>query len=195
MKPFAESCEQNKHVIFEVIEKHFSGCQNILEVGSGTGQHAVFFASKLPHLLWQPSEQAENISGILQWLEDYPSNNIQSPITLNVNETWPANAYDGVFSANTAHIMSWQEVICFFKGVGESLESGGTFCLYGPFNYNKNFTSESNARFDQWLKDQSPLRGIRDFEELNSLAENQGLNFKEDVEMPANNRILVWQKI
>lgn len=194
MKPFSESCEQNKHAIFDVLKKSFSTNKYILEIGSGTGQHAVFFAAQLPHLTWQPSEQTENIPGISSWLADYPHDNIASPINLNVKETWPPEKFDGIFSANTVHIMDWPAVVALFNGIGAVLQSGGAFCLYGPFNYQNKFTSESNARFDQWLKAEDPARGIRDFDALNKLASDNQLIFKEDIEMPANNRILVWTK-
>ena len=194
MKPFAESCEQNKHVILDVIKNEFAEHNNILEIGSGTGQHAVYFAAHLPHLTWQPSEQEENIQGILSWLEDYSGNNILQPINLNVKQEWPSTTFDAVFSANTAHIMDWPAVIELFKGIGQVLESNGTFCLYGPFNYQQQYSSESNARFDQWLKSRDPASGIRDFDDLNDIAKENKLIFKKDIEMPANNRILVWTK-
>ncbi len=195
MKPFAESCEQNKHVILKVLKDEFSALKNILEIGSGTGQHAVFFAAHLRHLQWQPSEQRENIPGITSWLADYPYNNIAAPITLNVKQHWPSNdTFDGVFSANTVHIMEWAAVINLFEGIGNVLQKNGVFCLYGPFNYQRKFTSESNAQFDQWLKTQDPARGIRDVDDLNELAINNNLMLKKDIEMPANNRILVWRR-
>lgn len=194
MKPFAESCEQNKHVIFDVIKQEFAECSKILEIGSGTGQHAVYFCQHLLHLTWQPSEQAENIPGIMEWLKDYPHDNIANPIELNVERNWPQSTFDGVFSANTSHIMHWPQVIKMFQGIGQVLEPGGVFCLYGPFNYNQKYTSDSNRNFDLWLKEQDPERGIRDFDDLNELAINNQLRIKNDVEMPANNRILVWEK-
>lgn len=194
-KPFAESCEQNKLPILEVLKIEFADKKNILEIGSGTGQHAVFFAEQLPHLTWHTSERAENIPGILAWLKDSPANNVMAPFELDVNqEQWPDKLFDGVFSANTAHIMSWPEVEKMFAGIGKILDKGGRFCLYGPFNYHQQYTSESNARFDAWLKEQDPRRGIRDFDDLNQLAEKAGMKLKNDYEMPANNRILVWQK-
>jgi len=194
MKPFAESCEQNKQVILDVIKRQFSECKNILEIGSGTGQHAVFFAAHLRHLHWQPSERSENLAGIQAWLQKYPQKNISQPIELDVTTNWPDRTFDGVFSANTAHIMSWPEVIRFFEGISHVLQGNGLFCLYGPFNYNQQYSSESNRRFDSWLKEQDPARGIRDFADLDRLAKKNGLAFKEDTKMPANNRILIWQK-
>jgi len=193
-KPFAESCEQNKQPIFNVLSVEFQNKKNILEIGSGTGQHAVFFAEQFPHLRWQPTERLENISGINAWINDSNLENIQTPLELDVTQQWPSGIFDGIFSSNTVHIMAWAAVEYMFEGIGKKLQNSGCFCLYGPFNYDGRFTSESNARFDIWLKEQDPERGIRDFEKLNQLAKNVGLKFETDYEMPANNRILVWTK-
>ncbi|MDJ0805812.1 MAG: DUF938 domain-containing protein [Gammaproteobacteria bacterium] len=193
-KPFAESCEENKQPILAVLERLFTGVRRVLEVGSGTGQHAVYFAGAMPHLYWQTSDREENHPGIRAWLADASLPNIGLPISLDVTETWPARTYDGVFSANTAHIMSWPEVQHFFQGVGQVLEPGGRFVLYGPCNFGGNYTSDSNRNFDHWLKERDPLSGIRNFEDLNRLAGEQGLRFLEDIEMPVNNRTLVWHR-
>ncbi|VAW95181.1 hypothetical protein MNBD_GAMMA20-662 [hydrothermal vent metagenome] len=195
MKPFAESCEQNKHPILAVLREEFAQASEILEIGSGTGQHAVFFANALPHLHWQTSDCAENHSGILAWLNEDGGDNVHLPLTLDVShDPWPRHFYDGIFSANTVHIMGWMEVEKLFEGIGRILNSGGRFCLYGPFNRDGKFTSESNARFDVWLKQRDPKSGIRDRAELDELAQGQGLQPVADHEMPANNRILVWQR-
>jgi cyclopropane fatty-acyl-phospholipid synthase-like methyltransferase len=195
MKPYAESCDQNRAPILEVLRVELNNRSNLLEIGSGTGQHAVYFAAEFPDLSWQTSDRVENHAGIRAWLEEAGLSNVLAPIALDVcQDTWPDRRYDAVFSANTAHIMSWPQVECFFAGIGATLQAGGTFCLYGPFNYNGAYTSESNARFDQWLKQRDPLSGIRNFEELAKLANTAGLELKEDYEMPANNRTLVWSK-
>lgn len=196
MKPYSESCEQNRAPIFSVLEQEFSGAENVLEIGSGTGQHAVYFAPELSHLTWHTSDTKEHLPGIRLWLNEAGLNNIKGPYELNVNQNdWPVHDFDAVFSANTTHIMDWESVINMFKGIGKVLQSGGTFCLYGPFNYNGQFTSESNARFELWLKDRDPRSGIRDFEALDKLAGINGMKLKKDYEMPANNRILNWEKI
>ncbi|MCF6209201.1 MAG: class I SAM-dependent methyltransferase [Gammaproteobacteria bacterium] len=195
MKPFAESCEQNKHPILAVLREEFALASEILEIGSGTGQHAVFFANALPHLHWQTSDCAENHPGILAWLNENSGDNVHLPLTLDVShDPWPRYLYDGIFSANTVHIMGWAEVEKLFEGVGQVLAPGGRFCLYGPFNRDGKFTSESNAHFDVWLKQRDPKSGIRDRAELDELAQGQGLQPVADHEMPANNRILVWQR-
>ena len=196
MKPFSEACEQNKLPILAVLQVQFAECQQVLELGSGTGQHAIFFAGELPHLIWQPSDTPENLPGIRLWLQEAALGNIAEPLLLDVNQRdWPAQRYDAIFSANTVHIMDWPSVEQMFAGIGLVLQAGGRFCLYGPFNYNGRFTSDSNARFDVWLKQRDPRSGVRDFEKLNGLAEQQSMVLINDYEMPANNRTLVWQKI
>lgn len=195
MKPFAESSEQNKTAILPVLQEEFADTQQVLEIGSGTGQHAVFFAESLPHLQWHTSDVAENLPGITLWLSEYPGNNLHGPIALDVTQpTWPIQHIDGVFSANTAHIMHWHMVQAMFAGVGQLLAGGGRFCLYGPFNYQGNYTSDSNARFDAWLKQRDPGSGLRDLDDLTNLAQASGLRLLRDHEMPVNNRLLVWEK-
>lgn len=196
MKPFSESCERNKLPILSVIKPLLENKTSILEIGSGTGQHAVFFAEQLPHLLWQTSDRAENHRDIHLWIDDSSATNINLPIQLDVIEDrWPEQHFDAIFSANTAHIMPWQAVQAFFEGAGNCLETDGIFILYGPFNYHGKFTSESNEMFEQWLKRVDPERGIRDFQEVSLLAKNAGMTLLEDFEMPSNNQILVWRKI
>jgi cyclopropane fatty-acyl-phospholipid synthase-like methyltransferase len=195
VKPFAESCQQNRDPILEVLRIELADKSRLLEIGSGTGQHAVYFAPEFPQLLWQTSDVAEMHDGIQAWLDEAGLVNVLPPLTLDVCEDrWPQHGYDAVFSANTAHIMSWSQVECFIHGVGRVLQTDGVLCLYGPFNYNGRYTSESNARFDSWLKSRDPLSGVRDFEALDELARLAGLVFKRDYAMPANNRTLVWSK-
>jgi len=195
MKPFAESSEQNKIPILAVLKQFCGEVETVLEIGSGTGQHAVFFAEQLPHLTWLASDRHEYHAGIQMWLKDSGLSNIRGPFVLDVNQSdWPVKQAEAVFSANTVHIMGWPVVERMFNGIGKILKEGGVFCLYGPFNYNGKFSSESNARFDLWLKQRDPVSGVRDFEALQILADKAGLVFIDDVEMPANNRILVWQK-
>ncbi|MEW8656995.1 MAG: DUF938 domain-containing protein [Candidatus Thiodiazotropha endolucinida] len=194
MKPYSEACDENKAPILEVLLRLYRDVQTVLEIGSGTGQHAVHFATAMPHLTWQTSDMEENHPGIRAWLREAALPNVCNPIGLNVSRAWPAGEYDAIFSANTTHIMSWPEVELMFQGVGQVLKRGGCFALYGPFNYQGGYTSESNQRFDQWLKSRDPLSGIRDFEMLDELAASNHLIFSEDVEMPVNNRILVWYR-
>lgn len=193
-RPFSQACENNKEPILAVLKRHFGDVSRVLEVGSGTGQHAVFFAEHLPHLQWQTADRPEHLPGIRQWLEWAGVDNVLPPLQLDVNDEWPSLEVDAVFSANTLHIMSWPEVERFFAKLGTILNSGAMLCVYGPFNYGGEYTSTSNAQFDQWLKGRDPLSGIRDIEAVSELAATIGLTLLEDCAMPANNRCLVWKK-
>lgn len=195
MKPFSEACEENKKPILAVIEPLFRDCKNVLEVGSGTGQHAVYFAAQMPHLVWHTSDVAAHHAGIRMWLDEAALPNLRPPLQLDVmRDPWPELAVDAVYSANTVHIMGWPEVEAFFAGVGKLLPEGGLFVLYGPFNYGGKYTSASNEEFDFWLKHRDPASGIRDFDGLNRLAEAAGMQFQHDYAMPVNNRTLAWRK-
>ncbi len=195
-KPYSESCEQNRVPILAVLREAFAGRRHVLEIGSGTGQHAVNFGAELPHLVWQTADVAQHHPGIRAWLSDAALPNVLPPLALDVNESgWHGGRYDAVFSANTLHIMGWPEVERFFAGVGAVLEPGGVLVVYGPFNYGGAFTSDSNARFDGWLKSRDPASGVRDFEAVNALACAQQLVLTRDIAMPANNRSLIWEKL
>jgi len=193
-KLFSEACEKNKQPILNVIKPLLQSSVILLEIGSGTGQHAVYFAEEMPHLKWQTSDVKENHPSINSWLDDSQLDNILPPVSLNVlTDPWPDIRFDAVYSANTAHIMSWQAVEAMFSGVAKKLNPDGVFILYGPFNYQGNFTSDSNQQFDLWLKSVDAERGIRNFEALQKLAEKYQMSLLDDYAMPANNRILVWR--
>jgi len=195
MKPFSESCEQNKAPILAVLKNQFAQSKRAIEIGSGTGQHAVYFAQHLPYLTWQATDLAENIDGINAWLSEAKLPNTPPPIAIDVCQANdPFHHIDAIFSANTVHIMHWHMVEKLFAFIDQYLDVNGKFCLYGPFNYQGQYSSESNQRFDQWLKNRDPSSGIRDFDPLNILANQNHLAFEHDIEMPANNRILVWRK-
>ena len=195
-KPFSQACENNKKPILDVLRNCFDTNANVLEIGSGTGQHAVYFAEHLPQITWQTSDRQENIQGIECWVKEANLPNVKMPVCFDVaDNVWPCEKVDAVFSANTAHIMAWHEVELMFSGVGTILKEGGCFALYGPFNQNEKFTSESNAQFDDWLKARGSHMGIRDFDVVNALALTHALELKIDSEMPANNRLLTWKKV
>lgn len=194
-KPFSQACENNKQPILDILLRVFSDRKQVLEVGSGTGQHAVHFAPQLPHLIWQTADLEHNHSGINAWIDDHPAENLRTPLILDADHPpWSIDSVDAVFTANTCHIMAWSSVVNLFSGLDSVMERDSVLAIYGPFNYNGKFTSESNARFEQWLKQQAPHQGIRDFEAISKLAEKIGLSLVEDNEMPANNRLLVWQR-
>lgn len=195
MKPVAESCLQNQEPIYQIIKDWFTEKASVLEVGSGTGQHACYFAERLPHLLWQTSDQAEYHAGIHAWLDDYSGANVLRPLLLDVTQQdWGISETDYAFSANTCHIMSWPMVVAFFEGLGRILKPGGVFALYGPFNINQQFTAASNERFEQWLKSRDPHSGIRDIGDLEQLAQQNGMSLIERIPMPADNFILIFRK-
>ncbi|WP_296809922.1 DUF938 domain-containing protein [Thiocapsa sp.] len=194
-KPYSEACEENKRPILDVIGPLFQEVRRLLEIGSGTGQHAVFFATALPHLVWQTSDCAHYLPGIRAWLDDAALPNLPPTRVLDVTGIWPDERFDAVFSANTAHIMSESEVEAMFEGVGRVLVDGGRFVLYGPFNIGGRYTSESNARFDAMLRSRDPAMGIRDLDLLIRMARDNGMELIADHPMPVNNRTLVWQRI
>ncbi|MBL4762724.1 MAG: DUF938 domain-containing protein [Gammaproteobacteria bacterium] len=194
IKPYSSACDQNRQPIERVLANHLGQRTRLLELSSGTGQHAVYFSAALPQITWQPSDVEPAIAGIQAWVNEAALPNILTPIALNVDGDWPGSSYDVVFSANAVHIMGWDSVLAMFKGIDRVLERGGLLFLYGPFNYHGKFTSESNAGFDVWLKQRDPVSGVRDFEALDLLANQQGMHLLADHEMPANNRTLVWEK-
>ena len=165
----------------------------MLEIGSGTGQHAAYFAPEMPWLTWHPSDVEEHLPGIRQWVEEAGADNLRLPIVLNVEDRWPALSVDAAYSANTCHIMSWPHVERMFQGVAQCISQGGVFCVYGPFSYGGRHTSESNARFDAMLRARDPQSGLRDFEAIAALALKHGMAKEEDTPMPANNRLLVFR--
>lgn len=196
-KPYSEACERNRDPVLVQLRTRFADVQSVLEIGSGTGQHAVHFAAALPWLTWQCSDRAEHLPGICTWLEDAQLPNTPAPIELDVAlHPWPAfpRKFDAVFSANTLHIMGWTEVEAFFAGIAAVLADNGVLTIYGPFNYGGAYTSESNRQFDTWLATRDARSAIRDFEAVDALAVAAGLRVVDDAEMPANNRCITWRR-
>lgn len=195
-KPYSAASERNREPILAVLRVAFAGCRDVLEIGSGTGQHAAFFAAAMPALRWQSSDRAENLPDIRAWLGEAALPNTPPPLELDVAASaWPpAQTFDAVFSANTLHIMSWPEVRQMFAGIAQVLRPGGMLAVYGPFNIDGRFTSASNAAFDQALRAAVPHRGIRDAAEVDALAAAQGFELTADHALPANNRCRVWRR-
>lgn len=195
-RPFSQACENNKAPILQILKSAFAPSTKVLEIGSGTGQHAVHFAANLAHLLWQPTERQAGLPLLQPWLDSYQGHNLLSPIPLEIGAdcTWPDD-FDAAFSANTAHILPWELTQLMLAEVAKRIALEGVFALYGPFNYNGQFTSASNAQFNEWLKEQSPHSAIRHFEEVNAIIEANGMALIHDHAMPANNRLLVWKKL
>lgn len=194
--PFSQACENNKAPILDKLAAIFHAPGLVLEIGTGTGQHAVHFASHLSHLTWQPSDHPQNYQLCQPRIKQAGLANLNPPKPLDVCQSdWGfPKAVGGVFSANTAHIMSWPEVERLFAGVAANLAPGSAFCLYGPFSYEGQHTSASNLNFDRHLRSQNPSMGIRDMSDLIALADRCRLSLDEDIDMPANNRMTVWRR-
>ena len=196
---YARACEENQAPILAVLRQYLTVAQTVLEIGSGSGQHAVFFTQHLPHLTWQCSDLEENLAGVRSWIEyakrTQADAKLPAPLLLDVAaRPWPVVHADCVFSANAVHIMSWEHVRQLFDYLPHITGPGAQLILYGPFNYHGEFTSESNRRFDAWLKQRDPLSGVRDFEKVDELAQQAGFSLLQDHPMPANNRTLVWRQ-
>ncbi|NND37783.1 MAG: DUF938 domain-containing protein [Gammaproteobacteria bacterium] len=199
MMQYSEACERNKYPILNILEDAFANSSVVLEIGGGTGQHAVFLAERLSHLRWHPTDRAEALDALSERVRREGPENCEAPVALDADDRpWPATVverrFDAVFTANTLHIMSWDSVENLFDGIGPVLAGGGKLCVYGPFRYAGRFTSPSNERFDAALRARDPLSGIRDFEAMNELATRQGLQLTSDHAMPANNQLIVWSR-
>lgn len=192
--PFSQACENNKDPIFNVLKKAFSGCTRVLEVGSGTGQHAVYFAKKLSHIKWQASDQPSYLPGIKARIEQEGVANQAMPVEFDVFQSAPAGKFDALFTANTCHIMPKEGVEALFNHLGNGLSSVKHLCIYGPFNDNGHFTSDSNRAFDQSLQARDSQMGIRDKQWITELADQQGFSLINTHAMPANNQLLEFQR-
>ena len=194
--PFSQACENNKQPILEHLAHLLFDIKNVLEIGSGTGQHCIHFAKHLPNLIWQPSDQADYLDGLQARISFEGTDNILPPIMLEVQHNWPTELlnYEAIFSANTLHIMSKDMVSSFFERAASSLITHGKLIIYGPFNYAGEFTSDSNRTFNQWLINNNPLSGIRDIQWIIELASKENFKLVNDFPMPANNRLLHFIK-
>lgn len=196
--PRTPACDNNQGPILAVLQALFADRTHVLEVGSGTGQHSAYFAPFLHHLTWQTSELPERHDGIAAWHTAHPSANLRPPLEFDLSHSsWPEfdPPFDAVFSANTAHIVSWPLVERLFALAGVHLPEGGLLALYGPFNVNGQFTSEGNRSFDAMLRQRDPASGIRDVSDLQLTAHIYGMQFTAQHLLPANNRILVFRRI
>jgi len=195
MLPFSAACERNKDPILEVLRLRFADRTQVLEIGSGTGQHAVYFARQLGHLTWHPTEQLVYLADLTERVKLEGPRNLRPPMLLDVSQAvWPVRGVDALFTANTLHIMSWPEVMALFNGIGTVLAPAGVLCIYGPFRYSGRYTSDSNREFDQMLQERDPQSGLRDIEAVRPLADQYGLHLVADLDLPANNRLLVFIK-
>ncbi len=191
-RPFSQACENNKGPILSVLREHCQAPGTLLEIGAGTGQHAAWLSGQLPHLVWQPSDVAENLPVVRQWLEE-PDSKALAPIVLDVGRTWPDQRFDYLYTANTFHIMSRELVTSCIEEGCRHLTPNGRFLIYGPFRINGRYTSDSNAAFESWLKDIDPLRGIRDKEWIEEEFARHGRRMIGEYDLPANNMMLVFE--
>jgi cyclopropane fatty-acyl-phospholipid synthase-like methyltransferase len=194
-KPHSPACDRNRDPILAVLREHFADARRVLEIGSGTGQHAAYFAGHLSQLVWQASDREENLPGIRAWLDDAALPNTPAPLALDVTGNWPEARFDAVFSANTLHIMAWTEVEQLFARLPQITTADATLIIYGPFNANGRHSSENNAAFDRSLRSRSVHMGIRDAEAVDALAQRAGFALLADIAMPANNRCRVWRRL
>ncbi len=195
MLPFSTACERNKDPILDVLRIRFKDRTQVLEIGSGTGQHAVHFARALEHLTWHPTEQLAYLADLAERVKLEGPHNLRAPTLLEVRQAvWPVRSVDALFTANTLHIMSWPEVMALFHGIGAVLSPAGVLCIYGPFRYEGRYTSDSNREFDLMLQERDPNSGLRDLQAVTALAQQYGLRLDADHDLPANNRLLVFTK-
>lgn len=194
-KPFSAACERNRDPILAVLRDWFADRRRVLEIGSGTGQHAVHFAAALPQLVWQTSERTEHLPGLRAWLDEAALPNTPAPLALDVGEAWPRESYDAVFSANTLHILSWPEVEMLFAALPAATTLDARLAIYGPFNIGGRHTSDSNAAFDATLKARAAHMGIRDTAAVDVLAGKAGFDLADDLALPANNRLRLWRRM
>jgi len=193
--PFSEACERNKDPILALLRTVFAGRSDVLEIGSGTGQHAVYFAAQLPALTWHPTERLAYLPDLAARLRAEGGPNLRPATVLDVRQTvWPLERVDAMFTANTLHIMSWAELVGTFQGIGRTLAPGGTLCIYGPFRYDGRYTSPSNGEFDRMLQERDPQSGLREIGAITKLAADAGLQLMADHDLPAFNRLLVFDK-
>ncbi|WP_432474438.1 DUF938 domain-containing protein [Amphritea sp. HPY] len=196
MLNYSVASERNQEVILAILRQLLRVDEQVLEIGSGSGQHSIHFCRALPDITWNPSELENNLVALAANLKQAGIANINRPLALDVSWShWPVTDLSAVYTANTLHIVSWQQVEALFEGVGRCLKSQGLLIIYGPFRYAGQFTTPSNAEFDRWLRLQDSASGIRDFEAVQRLAERQGLVLLADHAMPANNQLLVWERV
>lgn len=195
-KPFAPSCERNRDPIRDVLKRVLTGSGLLLEVGSGTGQHAAYIAKDFPAYKWQPTDLPEKLDDINKWAVESGASNILPAVALDLSEgNWPVEQCDVLVCMNTIHIVAWQLVKNLFRGAGRVLKPGGVMYVYGPFEYSDRPLEPTNAEFNEWLKMRDPKSGIRNFDDVNRLAQENGLVLEGDKAMPANNRSIWWRKL
>ena len=192
-KPYSPAAERNREAILDALRQTFTPDEHVFEIGSGTGQHACHISRAMPGIRWQPSDLAEKLPGIRQWIAEEGAANLLEPVEFDLsncdNHSHTATA---CYTANTLHIVSWLQVQNLFKASALILRNGGPLCIYGPFMVDRKHTSDGNRDFDRQLKAEDRNRGIRDVADLDKLASNAGFSEVRVTDMPANNKLLVW---
>jgi cyclopropane fatty-acyl-phospholipid synthase-like methyltransferase len=193
--PVAEACLRNQEPIANALKNILVETKTVLEIGSGTGQHAVFICKQMPELVWQPSEMPERVVEVEAWRKAEQLSNVLPCKAIDVlqNDWQLTSSYDAVFTANTVHYISWEKVEALLSGASLNINSGGKFVVYGPFNKEQQYTSEGNRGLDQWLKSRDSDSGIKDIEDFAKLAKKYKFEFIESIQMPANNLMLNFQ--
>lgn len=196
MKQYSAACERNREPILEVLRTVLKDSRTVLEIGSGSGEHAVWFSQDLPHLDWQPSDQPGMLGSVSAWRDEEGGENLLPPVEIDLldESTWPQQTFDALVCINTIHIVSWPGVEALFRLAEKVLPESGRMFVYGPYRYVDRPLEPSNEQFDRWLKQRDPESGVRDFEAVNQLARQAGLKLMEDIAMPANNRSIWWRK-
>ena len=193
--PFSQACEKNKEPILKVLKEYISDQESLLEIAGGTGQHGEFFAKSFPNIVWQTSDLPDAVTDLNLRISEANLQNLPRALTLDVNDpNWNVKKYELLFTANSLHIMSEESVENFFSRIPDALQQSALVFIYGPFKYDGKFTTESNAEFDEWLKEKDRRSGIRDFEVISELAISAGFSFVADVQMPSNNQLLVFSR-
>ena len=196
MEGFSQAADNNKTPILNTLREWLSNGELVLEIGSGSGQHAIHIANTLSKIRWQPTEHPGVLPILTKNISSFGSTNILTPQSLDLAAVeWPAESVDCVYAANVIHIVAETLGRKLIETAAEILGAGGLLALYGPFKYQGDFTTTSNAEFDDWLKDRNPKSGIRDFEWVMELAKDSGLTFVEDRSMPANNQFLAFRRL
>ncbi len=194
-KPYAPAYDRNRDPILSVLHRVLPEQGQVLEIGSGTGQHAAFFSAALPHLQWLPSDLPPRLSGITQWCDQSGNDKCLAPVAIDLlRASLSLPRSDAIVCINIVHIVAWAGVQNLFKAARDCLSPGQVLYLYGPYRYADRPFEPSNEEFDRWLKVRDPLSGVRDFDAVRDLAASCAFDLSLDLPMPSNNRSLCFTR-
>lgn len=195
MKQHAPATDRNREPIREVLARELPPSGTVLEIASGSGEHAVAFARAFPQVTWQPTDvDLTALASIATWREEAGLPNLAPPVPLDVTGTWPFDHADAIVCINMVHIAPWECALALFENAGRILEKGDLLFLYGPYKFDGQFTAPSNEAFDQSLRSRDPRWGVRDVRDLTAAAAEHGLALRSTVALPANNHSLVFRR-